>query len=181
MMAQFYQSPEPAASTSAAQDDPSASCVRVVGRVRPLRLLRLPTSDEGNPYQTDEEEDRRCIRISSDSDIAIEGSHSSLYGVRHFRLNRVYGESASQEEVFESVLPLLTQFANGYNCTIFMCKPSCIFLYASYKVKMFESYANPQMGRRAPARHTRCSDTTCGRALGRRRKMGTRHLLPHRS
>lgn len=121
-MAQLYQSPEPAAAASAgasaALDGPSgASCVRVVGRVRPL----LPTN-EGNLFASDEEEARRCIRISSDSDVAVEGSHSSLYGVRHFRLNHVYGESASQEEVFESVIPLLSQFTSGYNCTIFMCK-----------------------------------------------------------
>lgn len=106
-------------------DDSSASCVRVVGRVRPLRrraqgveILAVAGDDLGD-------DDGRGLRVCSDSDIAIEGSQFALYGARQFRLNRVFDEAASQEDVFESVLPLLSQFVNGYNCTIFMCKTSC--------------------------------------------------------
>lgn len=81
------------------------SNIRVIARVKPLSAAE---SVEG-----------KCLHVSSRRDITL-NSNNSLFATRRFKLNCVLDEEASQDDVFQSIGPLLNNFMTGYNCTVFM-------------------------------------------------------------
>ena len=78
----------------------SSTSIKVICRIKPL-----PNSLE-----------ERAVHVSSDRDISL-ASSSSLFSSRHFRLNKILDEDASQQDVFENVIPILRNFFDGFNCT----------------------------------------------------------------
>ena len=81
------------------------SSIKVVGRIKPLGV------DGGE----------RALFISSERELTLHSSNG-LFSTRQFRLNHIYDEDSTQEDVFENVVPLLRNCLEGFNCTIFMCK-----------------------------------------------------------
>jgi hypothetical protein len=79
--------------------------IKVVGRVKPLGV------DGGE----------RALFVSSERELALHSSNGQ-FSTRQFRLNYIHDEDATQEEVFENIIPLLQNYLEGFNCTIFMCK-----------------------------------------------------------
>jgi len=82
--------------------DKSSDAVRVVLRIRPL-----------NPKEN-AQGCSICMTKSSQTQCSIDAGTQS----RAFGFDRVLGKKSSQPSAFEEVIPLLKQWAEGYNATL---------------------------------------------------------------
>ena len=82
------------------QDEPPNEYFNVFSRVRPFLLK--------------EKQKTRCINTTSDSEFSME------YRDEHFniKLDRVFGETANQLDLFNHIQPALQLFAEGVNVTL---------------------------------------------------------------
>jgi kinesin family protein 11 len=81
--------------------------IKVVGRIRPLSKKEFSESED-------------IVLKQVESDKIIIETKSLCTISKTYRLDKVFNEKSSQEDVFNQVIPLLTDFIDGFNCSLFM-------------------------------------------------------------
>ena len=84
--------------------------IKVYARIRPMFLKELLEKDF-----------RERSYFANDTVIQIEGKHTSC---ELFKCNKVFGESSTQEEVFEPLKPLIESSVDGFRATVFAFGPT---------------------------------------------------------
>jgi hypothetical protein len=86
--------------------------IKVLARIRPLNQRELSKNDQ---YVLSTSSDGQYIEL-------LQSNNHLLTSSKRFLLDGVYNEKISQEEIFQNIIPLLENYIDGYNCTIFTCK-----------------------------------------------------------
>jgi hypothetical protein len=98
--------------------------IKVLARIRPLNQRELSKNDQ---YVLSTSSDGQYIEL-------LQNNSHLLSSSKKFLLDGVYDDKISQEEIFQNITPLLENYIDGYNCTIFTCKFFLILRLANHLV-----------------------------------------------